>query len=115
MPPKWFSMHVSIKAMLSARRMLSSLSGRSSPCQARAYEDRLKGMDANLQCALRFPGKSAVLGRAKGGGGKTYRTAKPREDGPSETFFETLRKLFLRRSAEGNSGALLRDLLREMP
>ena len=29
-------------------------------------------------------------------------------------FFETLRKLLWRRSAEGNSVALLRDLLREM-
>ena len=40
------------------------------------------------------------------GGGKTYRKAKPREDGPSETILETLRKWFLRRSPEGNSGDL---------
>ena len=28
------------------------------------------------------------LGRAKGGGGKTYRKSKPREDGLVETIFE---------------------------
>ena len=27
------------------------------------------------------------LGRARGGGGKTYRKAEPHEDGPSETIF----------------------------
>ena len=34
-----------------------------------------------------------LLGRAKGGGGKTYRKAKPREDGLSETIFRDPPKL----------------------
>ena len=32
-------------------------------------------------------GLALELGRAKGGGGKTYRKAKPREDGQLETIF----------------------------